>query len=144
MRKLRHPIALFVVAVLVVIGIGVGVNASSWNGWNGPLPRIAVQSPVDTAVSRFRALNEHDMPYIVAAFWPSDRETAETSGVGSSLPFEDVHCHLETQSATTSAVRCTFQVANSVNTPMQNVTYFSVDMQRKPSGPWLITDYGQP
>jgi hypothetical protein len=32
MRKLRHPIALFVVAVLVVIGIGVGVNASGWSG----------------------------------------------------------------------------------------------------------------
>jgi hypothetical protein len=31
MRKLAHPIASFVVAVLVVIGIGVGVSASTWN-----------------------------------------------------------------------------------------------------------------
>ena len=30
MHKLRHPIALFVVAVLAVIGIGIGVSASSW------------------------------------------------------------------------------------------------------------------
>ncbi|MGO9584510.1 MAG: hypothetical protein ACLP36_17125 [Acidimicrobiales bacterium] len=50
------------VTVLVAIAIGVGVSASSWNGSYGTLPRIAVQSPVDTAASWFRALNEHDLP----------------------------------------------------------------------------------
>ena len=30
MRKLHHPIAVFIITVLAVIGIGVGVNASTW------------------------------------------------------------------------------------------------------------------
>jgi hypothetical protein len=45
MLKLRHPIVVFMVAVLVVIGIGVGVSAASWSGWGiGP--------PVPTGVLR--------------------------------------------------------------------------------------------
>jgi hypothetical protein len=45
MRKLKHPIALFILAVLVVIAIGVGVGVSA-SGWKEPLSGPPVPSGV--------------------------------------------------------------------------------------------------
>jgi hypothetical protein len=107
-----------------------------------PLPGIAVQSPVDTTLSWFKAINENDMPLAQAHFARADRNQMEWSGLGS-FSFYDLRCHLMAQAMTISSVRCTFEMHNRP-IDMVNVSYWSVYMQRKPPGPWLITGYGQP
>ena len=103
-------------------------------------PRVATQSPVNTALSWFKAINEHNMPLAQAHFARADRNQMEWSDSGS---FYDLRCRLIAQAMTTSQVRCTFMM-HKRPIDMLNVTYWSVSMQRKPPGPWLITGYGQP
>ena len=124
-----------VVAAAVVFGVG----ASSCGG--GSLPQVAVQSPVNTAFSWFKSINEHDMSLALAHFSPADRDQMRWSHFGSYM-FTHVLCELRSQSPTASAVRCSFQMPNPP-LGMDGVTFWDIYMDRKPPGPWLITAYGQ-
>jgi hypothetical protein len=105
-----------------------------------PLPRIAVKSPVDTALSWFKAVNENNMPLALAHFAPADRSQMEWSDVGS-FSFDDLRCHVMVQATRTSQVECAFKVHNPPIDLLDD-TFWDISMQRKPFGPWLITGYG--
>jgi hypothetical protein len=105
-------------------------------------PHIATQSPVETTLSWFKAINEHNMPLAQAHFARADRNDMEWSDFGS-FSFYDLRCHLVAKGLTTSWVRCTFKTHNPP-IDMVSDTYWSVYMQRKAPGPRLITGYGQP
>jgi hypothetical protein len=102
---------------------------------------VAVQSPTGTALSWFASINEHDYPLALAHFLPSARDQMEWSDFGTSS-FRDVRCHNVSQKSNTSEVECTFSVPNP-SPDMENVTFWDVYMKRTPTGPWLITGYGQ-
>ena len=109
-----------------------------------PRPGIAVQSPINTALSWFKAINEHNMPLVLEHFARADRNQMESVVDVDSYSFYDLRCRLIAKGMTTSWVRCMFKMHNPSPPEMLDVTYWSVYMQRKPPGPWLITGYGQP
>ena len=131
----RHPSVLLV----VLVGLGFGLaGCSSQTSSSQPPPRVAVQSPVDTALSWFKSVNDHDLPLALAHFAPGSREQMEWSDFGSTT-FTNVQCSLVSATSTTSDVRCTYGLPN-----LPGRTFWTVDMERTPPGPWLITSYGQP
>lgn len=106
-------------------------------------PTIPTQSPVQTAMSWFDAINTRNLPLAKAHFAAADRhEMNWSSSEFHAAKFSGVRCNAVEQGETTSTVRCTF---NPMDTPqdMENITFWSIDMERTPPGPWLITDYGQ-
>ena len=106
-----------------------------------PSPPTAIQSPVATALSWFRAVNSHDMPTAQAHFAPASRDMMDWSQWGP--PFTHLHCRLESGSATRAVVYCSFAPINDPNTGMSNDSFWNVHLQRETSGRWLIHDYGQ-
>jgi hypothetical protein len=134
-RRLLFGKAAFVGILAFGLGLAGCTSAS------GPLPRIAVQSPVATALSWFNSINEHNISLARAHFVPADRQLMTWSDFGSTS-FSNVHCHSLEQEATNTEVYCTFRVPNP-SPDMQGVTFWDVYMQRKLHGPWLINSYGQ-
>jgi hypothetical protein len=122
---------------LLVFGVAlVGCSSASRS-----LPHVAVQPPINTALSWFRSINEHNMPLALAHFVPKDRQQMEWSDFGSAS-FSEIRCQLVSQEKTTSEVDCTFHVPNP-SPDMRGVTFWDIYMQREPPGPWLINAYGQ-
>lgn len=58
---------------------------------NGPLPTIAIQSPVATTRSWFAAINAHDKPLALAHFVPADRDMMNWSSWGYRSPASTAH-----------------------------------------------------
>jgi len=130
---------LSILVTLLALGTVLGACSSS----SGSPPSIAVQSPVGTALSWFKAINENNMPLALAHFASAERSQMEWSGLGS-FSFYNVNCHVTSQAAATSQVKCTFKVRNPP-VDLQNDTFWNISFQRKSmSDPWLITGYGTP
>ena len=110
-------------------------------GQIGPVPTIAIQSPVATTLSWFSAINDQNKPLTLAHFVPADREMMEWSAWGP--PFVRTRCSLRSGVATNTVVHCTFDDINDPGTGMSNVSYWDVYLQREHSGRWLINNYGQ-
>jgi hypothetical protein len=130
---LRASRAIFVVVALAAAGTGCGKDA---------LPHIAVQSPVDTALSWFKSIDEHNLPLAKAHFAPADRSQMAWGSDFEGSSFSDVRCRLVAQEITTSEVYCAFDMPRRPS-DMDGVTFWTIDMQREPAGPWLIASYGQ-
>jgi len=126
---------LITVAMVIMALVLAGCTSST-----APLPSTAVKSPVDTALSWFKAVNENNMPLALAHFAPADRNQMEWSGLGS-FSFYDLRCYVMFQAVTTSEVVCAFKV-HDPPIDLLDDTFWDISMQRKPSGPWLITGYG--
>jgi hypothetical protein len=108
---------------------------------NEASPKIAIQPPVATTLSWFAAINAHDKPLAVAHFVPADRDMMEWSNWGE--PFRDIHCSLMNSATSRASVYCKFNDINDANMGMSNVSFWTVSLQREPSGRWLINNYGQ-
>jgi hypothetical protein len=136
----RRPLR-FRVAVLAVIVAGVVVASLVIRTQESGPKQIAIQSPINTTLSWFAAINARDMPLALAHFVPVDRDMMEWSSWG--VPFEDVHCSLMNRSTARASVYCTFNDINDANMGMSNVSFWTVSLQRERSGRWLINNYGQ-
>jgi hypothetical protein len=110
---------------------------------SGSLPRVAVLSPGETALAWFKAIDDHDMALAKAHFVPASREEMSWSDFDS-VSFSNVQCALRSQAVTTAVLRCTFTPHAPAGDQVLLDFYWTVYMQRQGSGPWLITDYGQP
>lgn len=104
-------------------------------------PDVAIQSPVATTLSWFASINAHDRPLAIAHFVPADRDMMEWTNWG--VPFTGLHCSLMNRSTLHASVYCKFNVINDPNMGMGNVSFWTVALQREPSGRWLINNYGQ-
>lgn len=107
----------------------------------GQAPVVAVQSPVATTLSWFASINAHDKPLAVAHFVPADRDMMEWTNWGA--PFTGLQCSLMHRSTHRASVYCKFNVINDPNMGMSNVSFWTVALQREPTGRWLINNYGQ-
>jgi hypothetical protein len=105
--------------------------------------RIATQSPVDTTLSWFGAVNRHDRSLIDSKFAPGQRREVANVLDWNLYYFLDVRCHASSESRLSATVRCVFKMRNPAPPEMLNVSFWDFDLQRSPSGPWLITGYGQ-
>jgi len=105
------------------------------------LPKIQVQSPVETTVAWFTAVNDQNAPLALAHFAPAAREQMEWSQWGQ--PFRHLRCSLQSATTSTAVVGCSFATINDPDTGMDNDSAWSVDLQRAQSGPWLINNYGE-
>jgi hypothetical protein len=94
-------------------------------------------------MSWLEAINARNKPLAKSYFAVADQEQMDWGSDFSAAVFNGIRCNTVEQGETTSTVRCTF---NPMGTPpdMKNVTFWTIDMERTPPGPWLITDYGQP
>jgi len=106
-----------------------------------PGVEIAIQTPVGTALAWFQSVNTHDKSLALAHFASADRDKMEWSDFGS-ISFDNVQCQPEAETATTAAVRCTFAIRDP-SPDVRSDTFWDIYFERQPSGPWLITDYGQ-
>ena len=122
-------------AVVLVLAIVAIVHTES----NQALPQVPIQAPVAASVSWFTAINVCDIPSINARMTPAKRGTWTCID-----PFTHVHCLPESQSASTAAVRCTFDPQNDPRVGNTGDTFWSVYLERSKSGHWLVTDWGQP
>ena len=130
--------ALASVAVVALAGC-----ASTGPIASGPLPRIPIQSPIATAQSWFKALNDHNMALAQAHFSPGSRDQMEWSNFDSAR-FSNVRCRQVSGSLTSSNVRCTFGESGISGIPGSGTSFWTISFERQPPGPWLITTYGQP
>jgi len=146
MRTLRHPIAMFVVAVLVVIGIGVGVLVATGTSdlTNTTAHAITPQSPVQTAYGWFKSVNKKDYSAAVAYFEPTARDMMDWGGGNTSgwPSFSHLHCGLVSETATDAQVQCTFRESQAADEGNPD-SFWGIDMHRLGNGPWLIDNYGQ-
>ena len=127
-------------AILIVGGLGAAWTVRS-SSQGGRLPTIAIQSPVATTLSWFSAVNDQNMPLALAHFAPSARGQMEWSSWGP--PFTHLHCSLQSKAAANAHVYCTFADINDPDTGMSNISFWTVYLQRRSSGRWLINNYGQ-
>jgi hypothetical protein len=146
MRTVRHPIAMFIITVLVVIAIGVGVLvATGTSDLTSTTARaITPRSPVQTAYGWFKSVNEKDYSAAVAYFEPTARDMMDwgdgnTSGWPS---FSHLHCGLVSETATDAQVQCTFTESQAVDEGNPD-SFWGIDMHRLGNGSWLIDNYGQ-
>jgi hypothetical protein len=139
----RSPSLRIVLVAVVVVTVGVAGDAWALRAprRSGPLPTIAIQSPVQTTLAWFSAVNHRNMPLALAHFVPVDRHAMEWSSWGP--PFRHVRCELVTETATSAGVGCWFDAITDPEAGMSGDSGWGVDLQREPSGRWLITDYGQ-
>ena len=137
MRSVHSLLRRVIACISALAAMGVGLAAC---GSSPPTP-IAVQSPVATTLSWFRAVNAHDMPTAQAHFAPGSRDMMNWSQWGP--PFTQLHCALQTASTTVAVVHCSFAPITDADTGMDNESFWNVYLQREPSGLWLINNYGQ-
>jgi hypothetical protein len=136
----RRPLR-FRLAVLAVVVAGVIIASLVIRSQESGPKQIAIQSPVNTTLSWFAAINAHDMPLALAHFVPADRDMMKWSSWG--VPFQNIHCSLMNRSTSRASVYCTFKDINDANMGMSNVSFWTVSYQREASGRWLINNYGQ-
>jgi hypothetical protein len=124
--------------VVALLTLGIALTGCA----NQPLPSIPVQSPVDTAYSWFKAINDHDQSLVLAHIATGERNEPNLDMSG--LTFSDVECHLESESSATAQVHCTFSVQYPPNSdPGEGVgTDWVIQVECQPPGPWLIENYG--
>jgi hypothetical protein len=140
-RSRKPPLRIVLVAfVVVIVGVS-GAWALRAPRREGPLPTIAIQSPVQSTLAWFSAVNHRNMPLALAHFVPVDRQAMEWSSWGP--PFRHLRCELVTATATRAWVGCSFDAITDPEAGMSGDSGWGVDLQRQPSGRWLITDYGQ-
>jgi hypothetical protein len=105
----------------------------------------ANQSPEQSALAWFAAINGKDKAAAFAAFAPSSVSQMNWGNCDTTTwpTFSAVKCSLQTEDAVAASVACTFtesQVAAAGNPD----TFWTVYFQRAQSrGPWLINNYGQ-
>lgn len=132
-RSLRGAILLSVIVLAITVaGCGGGAVQPQ---------EVAVQNPTDTALSWFKAIDAGNQALVLDHVTSNARKLVKSSDFGS-LRFSHVRCYTYEESANTADVGCKFQVRKP-SPDMQNVTGWSLDLQRKGSGPWLISTYGQ-
>jgi hypothetical protein len=132
----------FRIVAIAVIVVGVALATLSIRSLeDGQSQGVAIQSPVATTLSWFASINAHDKPLAIAHFVPADRDMMEWTYWG--MPFTGLHCSLMHRSTLRASVYCKFNVINDPNMGMGNVSFWSVSLQREPSGRWLINNYGQ-
>ena len=107
----------------------------------GPPPPTAVEGPVASTLSWFRALNAHDMPLAQEHFVRADRDMMQWSSWGP--PFTHLRCHLQSGTADRANVYCSFSPITDAATGMSGDSFWTVYLQRESSGRWLIDNYGQ-
>ena len=92
----------------------------------------------------FSAINRKDRAAAVEAFVPSAADMMNWgNGDTSTWPtFSALSCRPQAQTASTASVYCTFDEsqAPAVGNPD---TFWTVYLQRQPTGSWLIDNYGQ-
>ena len=145
-HTVRHPITMFVVAVLVVIGIGVGVlEATGTAGLrNTTAHAIALQPPVQTAYGWFKSVNNKDYSAAVAYFEPTARDMMDWGGGNTSgwPSFSHLRCSLVSETDSDAQVQCTFRESQAADEGNPD-SFWGIDMHRLGNGPWLIDNYGQ-
>jgi hypothetical protein len=122
------------------LSLGLGIMLAACSS-GGSLPEVSVESPTATAYSWFRAINQDNLALAQAHFEPTSRSQMHWSDFGS-IQFTDVSCSPRSVTTTNADVRCAFDVPNPP-ADLQGDHFWDVWMQRKASGPWLISSYGQ-
>ncbi len=126
-----------VLASIVVLVVGVTLA-----GCGGSVPPpIAIQSPVATTLSWFRSVNAHNMALAQEHFVISDRDMMDWSSWAP--PFTHLRCHLESGTADSAIVYCSFSPITDPNAGMSGDSFWDVYLHRESSGRWLINNYGQ-
>ena len=145
-RTVRHPIIVFIVAVLTVIAIGAGVLGVTGTSAlrTTTAYAIAPQSPVQTAYGWFKSVNNKDYPGAVAYFEPTARDMMEWGGGNTSgwPTFSNLRCKLVTETVTDAQVQCTFRESQAADVGNPD-SFWGIDMHRVGTGPWFIDNYGQ-
>lgn len=140
MRTLRTPgstLRRVLASVAALVGVGAALPGCS----SAPPPPIAIQSPVATTLSWFKAVNAHNMPLAQEHFVRADRGMMDWASWGPA--FTDLRCHLRSGHAKSANVYCSFSPITDADTGMSGDAFWDVYLQREPSGRWLINNYGQ-
>lgn len=119
-----------------------GCAASTGHGSSGTASGSL--TPVQTALAWFRAINARDGSRAQSYFVPARAFMTEwVYGYRSTgPPFVDVRCRPEGRATTTANVYCTFKESPSPDEGNPD-TFWSISMERKAGGRWLIDNYGQ-
>jgi hypothetical protein len=125
-------------AISIALGVALAVNAGS----SAP-KAIAQPSATARALAWFSAINSHKLSLIESYFDPADRYMVAHVVDWDLFHFVGVHCRLIEEAARTSVVVCHFAMRSPQPPEMQNVSFWDVYMERSPSRPWLIDNYGQ-
>jgi hypothetical protein len=110
----------------------------------------AVQSSVETACSFLQAMGNGDDALMNTYLIP-ERRFAVEMGDATQPPEEihNIHClpasdfWAYTETATTAQVLCEFDVREDWGGFSAGSYFWTVSLQRRPPGPWLIDNYGQ-
>lgn len=116
------------------------VTGASGGSLSGPTPKV--QSPTDTALAWFAAIDEKNFPVAVGHFVSSARTMMNWADFGS-VSYSNVHCTLRSQTETQAVVLCMFVVHAPSGEPSGGASFWTVEMERNGDGPWLIDNYGQ-
>jgi hypothetical protein len=137
--KLARPATLL---ISVLAGTGL-LSAGCPNSSHAEVFAPARVSPVATVEAWFQAINERNLKGALAVVEPKKKGMMDWGGGTSQwTTFSAVHCRTDDQKVNFSEVYCSFtQSPPSVAGPP--VTFWTVAMRRRTSGPWLISSYGQ-
>jgi hypothetical protein len=129
------------IAFLVAGAIGAYWIATGPLGLFYSAPAPSTTSPVATTLSWFDARNHDDGAGVRAdSLAAADKDVTDASLRGTS--FSKVSCQVSTATTTEADVRCTFH--EHTGPGEQTDAFYTVELQRVPPGPWLITNYGTP
>jgi hypothetical protein len=128
------------IVVIASISLLAGVVAFVYDNTSAVKAR---PSPVKAALSWFGAINRHDRSLIDSKFAPDDRYMVANVISWNLYYFLDVRCHTSSETRLRATVSCEFKMRDPAPPEMRNISFWDLDLRRSPSGPWLITGYGQ-
>jgi cold shock CspA family protein len=101
-------------------------------------------TPVQTAMAWFHAINSNDGAAARARFAPQDVQMMDwMKGDASQIStFSNIHCQDTVKTKSSATVHCTFSESNSPTMGNPD-TFWNIAMVRGPAGTWLINNYGQ-
>ncbi len=133
----RRAIAVAALSALVIGGCSISTTG-------GIDPPPSPQTPVQTAMEWFKAINSKDVAAARVHFVPKQMGMMNwANGNASQWPmFSTIHCRTTAESTTNAAVNCTFAESLSMATGNPD-SFWNISMVPGPAGTWLIDNYGQ-
>jgi hypothetical protein len=142
----RHNPNVKKLAFLLTLSLGLSVAGCA----SGAAATVAVQSPVDTVYSFFKALNSGDVQS-ADAYLASDSMLSRGGAASPPDLYANLSCRPGSEfnseivdSATKAVVACEFDIREDWDGFSATHYNWGVWLERQALGPWLIHDWGQP
>lgn len=128
-----------VVILTVLIGVGTALTCCG----DSPVPAKA-STPLAAAQSWFTAINAKNLRSAQGHFVASQRSMMDWGGGDTATwsTFTKLHCKTLNDSGEAATVYCSFTESASPSEGNPD-SFWTISLQRKVPGPWLINNYGR-